>query len=230
MLNLNQISLRRAILLAFLNLHVVVNCINAQNSSKVSFKTEFSTLASVGIETRQTIEYEPGLTLDFPKISNYNGLVYRLEFGPDYEIFHNFKLGMTGGIAVIQGESNPLVSGDFFNRVMFPVIGNLEYHLQFGNGFSFVPKLKFGYQFSEDYFGHTEEGYLYEQHGRMIAGVDLGLMKRVGKYAFYLNLGYELQQMQNEVSLAWINGHKFEDKFKFITSTNCLKIGIGIRY
>jgi hypothetical protein len=203
---------------------------SAQTARKYSFTTAFSSKFSIGEEVRSTILYEPGFTINYPKVSTYDNPVYCLEFGPNYDVSKLFNVGFATGIAVAQNVGNPLTSNQYFNRVMFPLSIHVGYLADLGPQVRLIPKYKVGYQFLSSQFGYTDEGFLYEQSGGLMMALGVELSRRIGDYWPSINIGYELNVIQSDVSLGWIDGYDYNDKYQFSTSYHLFNIGIGLKY
>ena len=203
--------------------------VTAQFLSTLTVETSFSTKFSIGQEITKTIEYEPGLTINYPSRSTFANAVYALETAFLFPITGQFQMGLSSGIAFTPDVINPLTGDEYFHRVMIPLTGQFLYAISLGPKTEIAPNLSLGYQFSNSVFSPTEDGFLYIQNGGLTAGLKIRVSTQTGKYRPYFVMGYELNQINNEVSLGWINGYEYDDKYQFVTHYHLLNLGIGIK-
>lgn len=199
---------------------------------KINFEAEFVKKISIGKTTRKNINYEPSISANVPENAEFNNPVNGINFSVNYLINTNFSIGVASGINTVKYENNPLTSGEYYDKVMFPLFGQIKYQKIFTNNWSVFSDLKGGYQFYKSYFGNTENGFFYKEKGGLLLGIDIGFAKKINKFTPQIKIGYELNKFSNESSLGNgnnVNGLNFNDKISFDTYYNLLTFSIGLK-
>lgn len=200
----------------------------AQSSDKWFFETEFITKFSFGEEVREEFQYEPGFTINYPSTSTFEQPQFTLLCTPGLNLSKQLTAGISAGIGIQLYEPSPLSASAYSHRVMFPLYGRITYSV-YSKSWAIIPEGKLGYQFSNTGFGLTDEGFLYEVSGGLLAGIGVRFAKNISKYTVSLSLGYELNRVRSDVSLGWVSGYDYNDQYNFNTNYHFLWIGAGIR-
>lgn len=204
----------------------------AQILEKISFEFEYIKKISVGEPTRKNINYKPSVSVNVPENAEFNNPVDGINFSINYLMNNSFSMGIASGINIVKYENNPLTSGEYYDKVMFPLFGQIKFQKLFTNNWSVFSDLKGGYQFYKSYFGNTKNGFFYKEKGGLLLGIDIGLTKKIKKFTPQIKIGYELNKFSNESSLGNgnnVSGLNYDDKISFDTYYNLLTFSIGLK-
>jgi hypothetical protein len=204
--------------------------LNAQLGDRLSFETAYAVKFSLGEEIRETIEYAPGFTINYPKTSTTLNPIHSMEFTSLYGVSNSVSVGISAGIAFTLHERNPLVANSNFNRVIVPINSHFRYSYKISDNVEISPEFKIGYQFTDAKFGNTADGFLYTQSGGLSTGGIFRISKQLGKYHPSLGIGYELNRIKNDVSLGWVEGYEFDDRYQFSSNYHLLSLVLAMKF
>lgn len=202
---------------------------HAQNSDKFNFEADFSVKVSLGDETRRTIQYTPGITVNIPARSIYSNLVYSMEVGVNYKIVSGVSIGLASGINVVKFDNHPVVADEYYDRVMFPLLLKAGYQRDMGKGWFYNLTLAGGHQFADFKFANTVDGFLFQEFGGVIGYANIGIGKAFGKYNPVFSLGYEINQFSHEDSIGWIEPLSYDDKVFYKTRYRFLRLSMRLK-
>lgn len=203
--------------------------VHAQVSSTIQFEAEFSSKLSVGKEVMEGVLYEPGFTINYPKSSRYQNPAYSLEVSSLFPVTKSIRAGISAGVVWVINDRKPLGVYDYFNRVLIPIVGRLQYSFKLPSDIELSPEGRFGYQFTQSNFDPVEDSYIYTQTGGITSGCKVSVSKKMGDYYPFFSIAYEMNKLANDVSLGWIDGYDYQDRYQFSTTYHLLNLGVGVR-
>ena len=171
----------------------------AQVADKWFFETEFITKFSFGEDVREEFLYEPGFTINYLSTSTFEHPQFTLVCTPGLKLSNKLTAGISTGIGIQLYEPSPLSANVYAHRVMFPLYSRITYSV-YTRSWAIIPEGKLGYQFSNTGFGWTDEGFLYEVTGGLLAGLGVRFAKNISNYMVSFSLGYELNRYRSDWS------------------------------
>jgi len=203
---------------------------NAQLFEKISFEGDAVTKFSIGKETRDVIQYRENVSVNVPKNSKFNNMVYGINLSINYELNDSFLTGIGSGINVVEAESHPVIGSEYYSKILLPFYLRLRYQKNISKNWKFITDLNAGYQYTDFRYGNSDEGFDFKEKGGLLANIDLGVGKNIGKYTSFFKLGYELNQFQHEDSLGWVDTTlDYDDKVEYKTYFNFIKLSLTIQ-
>ena len=223
-------ALKRSFFL--LILIVFSTTVKAQVRDKIFLEGEAVTKFSVGKETRNVLKYQENVTMHVPRRQRYDGPVLGINASINYRLINLLSVGIGGGINVVQ-DIHPFTAHQYRDRVMFPLFLKLGYENKISQNWTFLTDLNAGVQLHYYGYGYSLEndGYDFQERGGLLANIDLGIGRDIGKYTAFLKLGYEINEFRHEDSLGWLNFQdlSYEDKIEYKTYYQLLKVSFSIR-
>lgn len=214
-------------------LFILIVCspsLNAQIFDKIFIEGDAVTKFSVGKETRDSFKYRDNITIDVPNKSKFDSPVVGLNFSLNYKFNEKFSTGLGSGINIIKNQKHPIVSNEYYDKILFPLFVKFRYQKQFFENWVFLIDLNGGYQLSDFRYGNSNEGFDFQMKGGFLANIDLGIGKDLGKYTPILKLGYEINQFRHEDSLGWIDDSlQYNDKIEYKTYYHLIKLSLSIQ-
>ncbi len=206
------------------------NSINGQIFDKISLEGDAVTKFSIGNESREVIQYRDNLSVNVPKNSKFDNLVYGINLSLNYKLNNSFSTGIGSGINVVEAESHPVIGSEYYSKVLLPFYLRFRYQMDIAENWKILSDLNAGYQYTDFRYGNSEEGFDFQEKGGLLANVDLGIGRTIGKYTSFFKLGYEINQFQHEDSLGWLNDTlDYDDKVEYKTYYHLLKLSLTIQ-
>ncbi|MCM4155974.1 hypothetical protein [Gramella sp. AN32] len=211
-------------------LFIAANSIQAQIFDHIYLEGDAVTKFSVGKETRDHIEYRNNINVDVPENSKFDSPVFGLNFSLNYQINKSFIMGIGSGINVVHKDKHPIISNEYYDKIMLPLFTKFRYHHQFAENWLFSTDLNAGYQVSQFLYGYSNGEYDFEEKGGLLANLDFGIGKNLGKYTPVLKLGYEINQFRRKDSLGWIDESlQYDDKVVYKIYYHLIKLSLSIQ-
>jgi hypothetical protein len=208
---------------------ILSNSLSSQVLDRIYIEGDAVTKFSIGKESRQIIHYRENSSLNLPKNSRFNNSVYGINLSLNYKLNSIFSLGIGSGINVVETEKHPLLGGEYYSKVLLPFFLRFRYQKNISEKWKILSDLNVGYQFTNFRYGNSEEGFDFQEEGGVLANIDLGIGKNIGKYTAFFKLGYELNQFQNKVSLRSIdNTIENNEKVEYKTYFHLVKLSLTI--
>lgn len=208
---------------------ILSSSLSAQILNKIYIESEAVTKFSIGKQSRETIKYREKSSVNVPKNSKFNNLVYGINLSLNYELNNAFSIGIGSGINVIETEKHPLIAGEYYSKVLLPFFFRFRYKRNISEKWKFLSDLNAGYQYTNSIYGNSEEGFDFQEEGGILANIDLGIGRNIGKYTTFFKLGYEINQFQNIVKLSsFDNTIENNAKVKYKTYFHLLKLSLTI--
>ena len=208
---------------------ILSSSLSAQILNKIYIESEAVTKFSIGKQSRETIKYREKSSVNVPKNSKFNNLVYGINLSLNYELNNAFSIGIGSGINVIETEKHPLIAGEYYSKVLLPFFLRFRYQKNISEKWKILSDLNLGYQFTNFRYGNSEEGFDFQEEGGVLANIDIGIGKNIGKYSAFFKLGYELNQFQSKVSLRSIdNTIEDNEKVEYKTYFHLVKLSLTI--
>lgn len=209
---------------------ILSNSLNGQILDKIYLEGDAVTKFSVGKESREIIRYRENLTVNVPKNSRFDNPVYGINLSLNYKLNNTFSTGIGSGINVVEQQEHPVIGNEYYTKVLLPFFLRFRYQKDISENWKFISDLNAGYQYTDFRYGNSEEGFDFQEKGGLLANLDLGIGRNIGKYTSFIKLGYELNQFNHEDSLGWIdNTLDFNDKVEYKTYFHLLKLSLTIQ-
>ncbi len=218
--------LNKSVLLLFLCL--ASNSLEAQILDKLYLEGDAVKKFSVGKETRDNFEYH-NINFDVPKSTKFDSPVFGLNLSVNYQLSKSFVVGIGSGINVVHKDKHPVLPNEYYDKIMLPLFGKLRYQNQFSGNWLFITDLNAGHQLSQFLYGYSNDEYNFEEKGGLIANLDLGIGKTIGRYTPILKLGYEINYFKRITSLGWIDESLTDnDKIEYKIYYDLIKLSLSI--
>lgn len=209
---------------------ILSNSLSGQILDQIYLEADAVTKFSVGKESRETIRYRENLSVNVPKNSRFDNIVYGINMSLNYKLNDPFSIGIGSGINVVEAEKHPVIGYEHYTKVLLPFFFRFRYQTDISEKWKFLSDLNAGYQYTDFRYGNTEEGFDFQEKGGLLANIDLGIGRNYGKYTSFFKLGYELNQFQHEDSLRWIdNALDYNDKVEYKTYFHFIKLSLTIQ-
>jgi len=204
--------------------------LSSQNANSFFITADVQTKFSIGTPTRDIIEYSPDIIVNVPKVSLFRNPVYGINLSMNYILDRSFSVGIGAGLNVAKHEYNPVNFDEYYDKVMIPIYLRFNYEYNLQKEWMILSNINLGYQFSDQNFNNTENGFILQQKGGVIAGIDIGAGKKVNRFSPYMKLGYEFNYFNNEHSVVEMGFEDavYSDKISYRRYYHSLKLSLGI--
>ena len=156
--------------------------------------------------------------------------MFGLNFSLNYQINKSYVIGIGSGINVVHKDKHPILSKEYYDRIMLPIFIKFRYQNQFSDNWLFITDINSGIQLSQFLYGISYDTYDYEENGGLLANLDVGIGKKLGKYTPILKVGYEINQFRRIERISRIDKNLQEDdKIEFRTYYQLIKFSLSIK-
>jgi len=219
----------KIILTILLSLHIFSS--SSQNAKSFFITTEVQSKFSIGTPSRDIIGYSPDIVVNVPKVSKFRNPVYGIDISLNYILNKRFSAGIGVGLNIAKHEYNPTDFDEYYDKVMIPVYFRLNYELNMQKEWMLLSNVNIGYQFSDQNFNNTANGFILEEKGGVVTGINFGAGKKDNRFSPYIKLGYEFNCFNNEHSLVDMGFQdiNYSDKIEYRRYYHLLKLTIGIK-